>query len=467
MQSASKVGALVILFGAMLLGVYAVLQKSFFSKPTDPYFAVFPDAGGLTTGTSVLMSGVKIGSVKEIKLVKPGEARIELAILNEFKIPEGSTALLPTSLISIGDKELIIVPPAMIAGSLTPGSTIMGSLQKPLDSILPESEATIAELNRTLVSVQKLLEDQQLKGGVKDLLATSKQTAAKFGDLAARIDSFVAQNQGQVAGLVKTTHASLMNLQAVSLEVKKVVTSGEYQGKAKELFDNLNAAVEQGKLLVTDLRSTVNDPEMKESLTKTLKNFETISESGTRISSDAELMAKNGVKISDETVLLMQKANKLASDVEELIQQFRNTVEKLEGKGKGFLPSVEAEAVVTRETSPGRTRADINFDFNIGQTKFMLGLYDAFESNKINAQLYKPMGSEMDLRYGVYASKPGVGVDYAIAPKLKLRGDLFGLNNPQLDFRMRYDFGSGISGWLGLERVFDRNSPSIGIGIRK
>ncbi len=467
MQSASKVGALVILFGAMLLGVYAVLQKSFFSKPTDPYFAVFPDAGGLTTGTSVLMSGVKIGSVKEIRLVKPGEAKLELAISNEFKIPEGSTALLPTSLISIGDKELIIVPPATIAGSLAPGSTIMGSLQKPLDSILPESEETIAELNRTLVAVQKLLEDQQLKGGVSDLLATSKETAQKFGDLAARIDSFVAQNQGQVASLVKTTHASLLNLQSVSQEVKKVVTSGEYQGKAKELFDNLNAAVEQGKLLVTDLRSTVNDPEMKESLTKTLKNFETISESGTRISSDAELMAKNGVKISDETVLLMQKANKLASDVEELIQQFRNTVEKLEGKGKGLLPSIEAEAVVTRETSPGRTRADVNFDFNIGQTKFTFGLYDAFESNKINAQLYKPLGNDMDLRYGVYASKPGVGVDYAIAPKLKLRGDLFGLNNPQLDFRMRYDFGSGISGWLGLERIFDRNSPSIGIGIRK
>jgi hypothetical protein len=45
------------------------------------------------------------------------------------------------------------------------------------------------------------------------------------------------------------------------------------------------------------------------------------------------------------------------------------------------------------------------------------------------------------------------------------RVDLFGLNKTQLDMRARYNFGGGVHGWLGVDRVFDRNTPSIGIGF--
>ncbi len=467
MQSAGKVGGLVILFGVLFIGVYATLQKSFFARQADVYYAVFADAGGLTTGSPVFLSGVQIGSVEKIDLVKPGEARVVLSIDKGRPIPEGSQAVLPTSFISIGDKQLQIVPPAAITNLLQPGDTIPGTLQKPLDSLLPNSEKTVEELNNTLIAVQKLLEDQQLKGGVTDLLATSQETAKKFGNLAGRIDGFMASNQGQVASMIKTTHASLMNLQAMSTEFRKLVESGQIQGKTTQLLDNMNAAVIQGQKLVADLQATANDPEIKASMKGTLKNFETMSQSGTRIAVDAEAMAKNGVVISEETVTLLKKANKLASDAEKLIEEFKKTVEKLEGKGKSMLPKVSAEAVAMRETNPGRTRADVNIDFSIGSDRFLIGMYDAFESNKINAQIYKAMGPSLDLRYGVYASKPGVGVDYSLAPKLKLRGDLFGLNDPQLDFRLRYEFGSGITGWLGMDRIFERNSPSFGVGIRK
>jgi len=258
-----------------------------------------------------------------------------------------------------------------------------------------------------------------------------------------------------------------MNLHAMSTEFRKLVESGQIQGKTTQLLDSMNAAVLQGQKLVADLQATVNDPEIKASMKGTLKNFETMSESGTRIAVEAESMAKNGVVISEETVALLKKANKLATDVEKLIEEFKKTVSGLEGKGKSMLPRVSAEATVMRETSPGRTRADVDVNFNIGSDRFLIGMYDAFESNKINAQIYKALSPDLDLRYGVYASKPGVGVDYSLAPKLKLRGDLFGHNNPQLDFRLRYEFGSGISGWLGVDRVFNRNSPTFGVGIRK
>lgn len=467
MQSAGKVGGFVVLFGIMFLGVYALLQKSVFAKPTEKYFALFSDAGGLTTGTPVLMSGVQIGTVEAVDLVRPGEAKVTLAVERGRQIPSGSEAVLPASLISFGDKQVLIVPGATTTAFLIPGDTLAGTQQKPLDNLLPDSEATVEELNKTLVAVRTLLEDESLKGGVKNLMATSEQTVAQFGKLAGRLDQFIAKNQGTVAGLIATTQKSLMNLQAVSEEIRKVAASGELQGKTTALLDNLNAAVKQGQSLVADLQSTLNDPTLKNSIQDTLANFKTMSESGTRIAVDAEAMAKNGVTISAETVELMKKANKLADEVDGLIQKFKETVDRLQGGGKSLLSGISGEASLVRETEPNRNRADVNVTVPLGSERVTLGLYDAFESNKVNLQLHKALSPDLDLRYGVYASKPGVGVDYALAPRLGLRSDVFGLNNPQWDVRMRYDFGGGIFGWFGVERLLKRNSPALGIGIRK
>ena len=113
---------------------------------------------------------------------------------------------------------------------------------------------------------------------------------------------------------------------AVSAELKKLVVSGELQGKTTALLDNLNAAVLQGKTLVTDMQGFVNDPEMKASLKGTMENFKVMSESGTKIAANAELMAANGVEISAETKTLMAKANKLAEQVQELVEKFNKTI---------------------------------------------------------------------------------------------------------------------------------------------
>jgi len=68
MQSATRVGFLVVVFVGLLVGAYAVLQRSFFAPKTKTYYAEFADAGGVTTGARVLMAGVEIGTVAGVEL---------------------------------------------------------------------------------------------------------------------------------------------------------------------------------------------------------------------------------------------------------------------------------------------------------------------------------------------------------------------------------------------------------------
>ena len=469
MQSAWKVGLFLVLFVGLLVATYAILQKSFFAKPTDDYFIVFENAGGLQSGSRVLLAGVQIGTVSKVELMNAGQARATIAIEKGYQIPVGSTAVLPTSFISIGDRQVEIIPPAdpERVAMLKPGDSIPGSLASPLANLLPESEKTIAELNNTLIAFRELLEDDELRGGLDRLMVTSERTIESFGGLAERMDGFLASNATNFEKLMATTATSLENLQAVTYEVKKLVESGDIQDRTVMLLDNLNEAVVSGQKLVAELNALATDPEMRNTMRETLANVKTMSESGTRIAESAETMADNGVLVSEEAVKLSRKANELAVQVEQLIATFRETLERFRVGGTGLGSEITFSADLVRETDPGRFRSDLNVTVPFGEERATIGLYDAAESNKLNLQLGRNLTSLLSLRYGVYASKPGIGVDYALSPRVSLRGDLFGLNDPQMDFRVAYRIGQGFNAWAGVERVFQRPMVAFGVGVKK
>lgn len=475
MNAAAKVGALVILFAVMMLGVGATLQTLAFAKETTHYYVSFKDAGGLTSGARVTMAGVLIGNVETVTLKSPTEAVALIHIHAPHKVPEGSRAVLPSSLLTIGDKEVQIIPGS--GQQLAAKATIPGELQSPMKSLLPGADQTMKELNATLVSVQKLLEDQELKGGVtKTLASTDKlmQSAAKtserFGQLAGRVDGLLAKNSRQFELVLKSAEVSMKNLEVMSGQMKDLIAKGDFQKETMALLKGMNEAVQQGKELVAELNSFVSDPDLRQSVETTTANMAKASESGAKIAKDFEQISANGIEISKQTTELMKKANSLADDVSDLVQDFKKTVGNLPGIGgkpSEFLPQIKVEADILRSQTDNKLRTDVNLLTAFGKDQLMFGMYDAFEGNKINAQIVRRLDQSLDLRYGVYASRPGVGVDYRVAPGLSARADLFGLNNSRLDLRLRYDFGKSLHTYIGLENAFNRGGPVFGIGIRR
>jgi phospholipid/cholesterol/gamma-HCH transport system substrate-binding protein len=344
-----------------------------------------------------------------------------------------------------------------------------GVLQSPLEGLFPDTETTIAELNKTLVAVQKLLGDEELKGGVTNLMESGAQTAQSFGRLAGTMDRELSRSAPKINRILDTVAVSLSEMQVVATRIREVADDPKLKEEATKLLASLGEAANQGQLLVQDLRRTTNDPELQASLKATLKNFETMSDSGTRIAADAERMATNGVAISEEVKTLMGKANKLADEVEKLVGDAKKGIERFTGPGgsASLLPEIGVETDLIYQVEPNLFRIDANVLLPAGQETIVFGLYDAFESNKINLQLDRQIDQRLGLRYGVYASKPGLGVSYAFAPNVRLRGDLYGLNDTQFDLRLRYDFSGGVHLWGGVEGIFGRNAPAIGIGIKR
>lgn len=480
MGSASRVGALVVLFVAMAVGLYAFLGKGIWAQ-TNEYTVVFDDAGGLNRGAQVLLSGVNVGTVSDVGFTADGKPRAKIQVRKEISLNEGTTALLPGSLVGVGDKVIQLQLPTKPGGVLRPNDpsvTIPGHLQGPLEGMLPDSKQTIIELNKTMVAFRQLLEDPELKGNINHLMQASAVTADKFGGTAQRVNGLIDSNQAKLTAVMSSVQTSMKNLEVVSLQVRKIATDPELEASTKKLLKDLDAAILSGQKLVTDLNAVTADPETQANLKQTTANVRDMTASGAKVAADFEKVSprfeaigknvedisKNGAETSAKINELVGKANKLADQVEKLLEDAKGALGKVSEK-RNLVPDFTSSADLFHESDPDRFRTDFNVGFSLAGQKYTMGLYDAFESNKLNFQLARPIGSGADLRYGVYASKPGLGLDYSATPALGFRADLFGLNKTQLDVRARYNFGGGIHGWLGVDRVFDRNTPSIGIGV--
>lgn len=468
MQGAWKVGLLVLVFFGLLVGAYEILGQRLFAVKEDVYYADFADAGGTVAGTSVLMAGVKIGSVKSVDLVDPKHARISMSIEHKYQIPLGSTAAIETALIGLSQQPVTIVPPERAAAAfMPPGSVLKGIHQSPIESVLPEAKDTIRELTKTLTATRELLSDQKLKNSIEKLIETSNKTVEQFGLIAQRTNALIDENKGMLRGAVANAAAAMEDIKKSTAIVAQFASDKRWQKDTMAILDNLNSATVRANKLVDNLNAFVTDPELRGPLKQTVANTADITTTGKRIATNTEEITKNGIVVS-------QKAIELADEAKDLAKTAKGVLEKLEGvfgkkvpSASSVLMGVSGNLDVMRESKPNHVRTDVNFTVPLKDQWLHFGLFDAFESNKINAELGKPLGSHGEFLYGIYASKPGIGVDYRIAPKLYLRGDLFDINHPRADIRARIEFGNGFYGWLGLNQVFKNDAPLIGLGFRK
>lgn len=480
MKSAAKVGLLVVVFVVLLVGAMGVLGNSLLGTPEDTYYAFVSDASGVSSGAQVLLAGVPVGEVKKVELSDPLHARLTFSVKKGTKLPIGSEVVLPSSLIGFGPTPVTIVPPAQLAGDAAPGSTLSGHKAGPLDSILPGGgKETMAELNKTMIAMRKLLEDQQLQGNVKDLLkattATIKESQAtlrNFAALAASGNSMLTQNRSSLNAMILSTRGTLEDVHAAAGELAKFAKSGKLQNGTSDLLAKANKIAEQASHLMASMDGLMNDPKLRANMTTITDNVAESSKRGPEIADNAKNISANMAVITERSKDLPLKIGEIADKASKLEDQLSGLVDKVGGfLGKkpstGGLSNLTAEMDLMRQTKPGYWRNDFTATVPTAEGGVHFGIFDAFESNRLTVQMSHNVGAKLDYRYGVYASKPGMGVDYNLSSRFGLRTDVWDINNPRLDTRLRYEFGNGLVGWVGVDRLFHTNSPSFGIGIRK
>ena len=210
------------LFVVITLGILVVLVAMFSALPnffasTNRYFILLDDATGISSGTPVRRSGVRIGQVTRVDLNdETGEVRVTIEVPKRYKLYQNEEPVVTRTV--LGDPAIDFVlrpeapakepkgpeaappPPEPFPGGgeeaqapggaqpIPPGAELRGRTQRNISSSLAELNKTVENLNKLVTPVSRAITEFTV-------------TAQNWGSVGERVNVLLATNQDK---LVKT-----------------------------------------------------------------------------------------------------------------------------------------------------------------------------------------------------------------------------------------------------------------------
>jgi len=240
-----------------------------------------PDAGGVRRGDPVQMKGVNIGRVHGFELEPGGNVYVTLEIEGDWRIPEGSAALLQG--MGLFGGRTVAIEPSMSTtyyeeGDTLPGAGDEGDLMATAGDVGVRADTILARVSAVL--------DQPTVSSLRDAVAHLEGFLSELDDVTRSqrddIERLTASLARSAEGLESATAAgpdaaralaradsTMANLNRTSAALDGVTSSlrqvlsriEEGEGtlgrlsRDDSLYTNLNRAAESAHLLLDDLRS--------------------------------------------------------------------------------------------------------------------------------------------------------------------------------------------------------------------
>ncbi len=223
-----KVG-LFVFIAFIFLTVMVFSVSDFYTvqgQNTYPLRVRFSSVSGIDTGAPVRVSGVKAGEVKSVRVYREEATQkmlVEVGILlsKEVTLEEDSTASI-TSLGFLGEKYLEIMPGTPGARLLNAGEILVGKESISMERLMDSSVRALDQIQKTFVSVNAIVSDEQNREALKGSLANSKEATAQFTQMMAQTNDLINKiNRGEgTVGKLLMEDEIYNNLKELSSDVK-------------------------------------------------------------------------------------------------------------------------------------------------------------------------------------------------------------------------------------------------------
>lgn len=270
----SKVG-LFVLAGLAVLMISILMLGDIHFRPQNRVYAVFRNVEGITDKSPVKVSGVEIGTVKDIEIIND-HARIAMGLRKNLHLYKNARARIRSTGI-IGSKFIALDPGRPIPGApeesqrLNNGDTIVG------DDVL--------SLDELMERVAKSLD--QFTGGGK----TGENFTATIANLRSITDSLNAalgQQRRSLTNIVRNIEEFSAHAKSAAAHLDDVLSSSKEEAKAaihnlKETLDKTNAllgGVQRGE---GALGALIADKKTGEDIKETVGHLKQTSESAKQV----------------------------------------------------------------------------------------------------------------------------------------------------------------------------------------
>lgn len=282
-----KTGILVLLGILAVVMGFSYLKSSSIFDNSRTFYAVYNHVGGLQNGTQVMLNGLVVGSVTDIKFKdESGKLLVTFNVNNDFDFSSNSKVeLFDTGI--IGGKGLQIIPTFDNAPRAKSGDTLNAAskpgltelVQQKLTPLQMKVEGAVSGADSLLTNINQILDDPTKKQ-LQQTIVGLNQLVASFQGSANKLDQLLDQNKGQLdnsiknidnitsnfsklsdslsnAGLARTVKElqnTVKNLNILLTNIEKGEGTLGKMANNDELYNNLSDASRELDLLLQDFR---------------------------------------------------------------------------------------------------------------------------------------------------------------------------------------------------------------------
>lgn len=273
-----KIGVTFVLALAFLIYGINFLKGIDLFTPSNTYMLVYDNLDGLVVSNGVYIKGYKVGQVKEITydFKKEHPFTVEILINKDIELPIGTIAYLYDESL-LGGKGINLVfgdGSKYYAKGDTLTTDVQGGLLSSIGDIVPKLTETIDHIDSTVVSVNALINSDEIKNSLKnvenitaDAEKTMKQINyfmnVKFPPIVQNIDSVVNDvkgvtdqlSQSDIQGMMKNINDAMDNVNEIT---EKINSSEGTVGQLltnKSIYDKIDGTIESANALIVDLKA--------------------------------------------------------------------------------------------------------------------------------------------------------------------------------------------------------------------
>jgi phospholipid/cholesterol/gamma-HCH transport system substrate-binding protein len=225
----AKVGIMAILAIVMLYFGFHILKGSDVFSRTYKYHVVYDNIDGLTASNPVLLNGLNVGRVQEIKLLQnqKNHLLVSIDVQKGISIPAGSSAVLADGGL-LGGKVIHLV---MGSGApLQDGDTLLAQKESGISAVLQEKALPLVSHADSLI---KNLD--HVVAGFQETGLILNQVLKNYNQTGTSLQGLLSENRGNLVALTSNLNKLSTSLVETEKELKPLLA------KTGTLADSLSA----------------------------------------------------------------------------------------------------------------------------------------------------------------------------------------------------------------------------------
>lgn len=352
------------------------------------------------------------------------------------------------------------------------------------DKLVENVGSLVDELKVAVGSINSVVSDKKLVANFKNAVAELNEAATAAAGVVQSAQGLVNSASPEVRRALANMTAATQNATQITRHLDEMVQSDirpdakALISQASEAMKNLSDATAEAKEIVKAVGGSTG--KIDETLTKIansaqqldemMANFNEASKGIRDIATDQQLKAN--IKAT------MQNAADASAEAKALLGNINRKLSKYVGGGSGRgtesyrIPDKGISTNALWNTTEGDYRFDANYTFDglfggTGRDFYRVGAFNVGETTRANIQGGHMLSNSTAMRYGIYASRVGIGMDQWVGRNFLLSGDVLRPNDPQYDLRgvFRLDNGFGIYG--GVSNILGGTDVFTGISYNK